>query len=194
MSSNWTNVTVNSDILSEVDQISNYIYEYLYGDIVSKICYYIVLASLLTVGPLLSSTVVFYEHFGADSQKRTILNRIFSAIFINISLGSFIFSILRILRDIYGLLPAYLVTWAIYCVKEIRFSGVLFVTELTCFRFLYIVVWKRMKTINDEFWMRFVAISTYLIALHLVLPAYLSVEGIFEVGEIIQVMHYEGRT
>ena len=194
MTPDGKNLTINYDIQRDIDEVSIQIYEYLYGNAVSHVCYYGLLTLTFIVGPLLCSTIVFYEHFGADSQKRTIINRLCSVIFSNITICSIIWSIVRILRDALGLLPTHLVRMTYFCLETIGLSTVLFATELAIIRFLYIVIWKHMKTINDEFWMRFVAISTYLIALHLVLPRYLSVEGVFEVGEIIQIMHYEGRT
>ena len=192
MSSNWTNVTVNSDIHSEIDDINNYIYEYVYGHVVLKICYFVVRVVILTVGPFLSSTIVYYEHYGADSQKRTILNRLCSVIYINIALHSVIYSILRILRDIFGLLPSGLVTPVILFLQELRFSGVLFATELACFRFLYIVIWKRMKVINDEFWMRVLSMSTHLICTYMCLIIYLLRGGVYEVTGIINIGTYTG--
>ena len=49
----------------------------------------------------------------------------------------------------------------------------MFAAELAMFRFLFIVVWKRMKAIHDDFWMAVLAMSTYLISFYSVLADYL---------------------
>ena len=189
-----TNVsTVNDSINGKSDSDLNDIYEYIYGNTVSYTFYYVVLVLSLTLGPLLCSTIVLYEQFGADRQKRTIINRIVSYIFSNIAINSFIWGLVRILRDVYGLLPAQLVTWIFFFTKFIRISTVLFATELTIFRFLYIVIWKRMKSINDELWMNVFATSTYLIALYFRLAAYSEDYGLDEVGGIIEVTNTSRR-
>ena len=196
MATNYTNATVltaNGSIYGESDSDLNDIYEHLYGNMASYIVYYVVLVLSLTVVPLLCSTIVLYEHFGADSQKRTIINRISSLIFTNIAINSFIWAILRIMRDVYGLLPVTLVAWIFVFTKSIQTSTLLFASELTIFRFLYIVIWKRMKSINDEFWMRVLARSTYLMALYIRLVAFLTGMGLNELGEIIQVTHTSTR-
>lgn len=176
---------------NETDELSNYVYEYLYGPTASYICYYIVLSMIIVVGPMLLIAIVLYEHYGADSQKRTILNRLSSTILIHIILVCVTLGILRILRDIFGLLPAAVGTWCLVFVKEMHYSGILFAGELTCFKFLYIVVWKRMKTINDEFWMRVLGISTYLVGFYMCLIEY-SCGSVYEGAGIIHVASFSG--
>ena len=192
MNTDNENVTIDGSTLTEMDQTSNTIYEYLYGDVVPRISYYIVLVLILFVGTLLSISIVLYEHFGADSQKRTIINRLCSLIFSNIAINSCVWSVLRILRDIFGLLPTYITTWALFVLKTLNMSSVLFATELIIFRFLYIVIWKRMKTINDEFWIRVLAMSTYLIASLHCLASFLLGHP-FTLADIIDVAHHEGK-
>ena len=190
MNTDSQNVTINGSTHTEMPHTSNIIYGYLYGDVVPRISYYVVLALILFMGTLISIAIVLYEHFGADSQKRTIINRLCSLIFSNIAINSCIWTILRILRDILGLLPTPITTWAFFVYKTISVSTILFATELTIFRFLYIVIWKRMKTINDEFWIRVLAMSTYFIASYVCLGTFLLGHP-FTLGDIIDVAHFE---
>ena len=190
MNTDSQNVTINGSTHTEMPHTSNIIYGYLYGDVVPRISYYVVLALILFMGTLISIAIVLYEHFGADSQKRTIINRLCSLIFSNIAINSCIWTILRILRDILGLLPTPITTWAFFVYKTISVSTILFATELTIFRFLYIVIWKRMKTINDEFWIRVLAMSTYFISSYVCLGTFLLGHP-FTLGDIIDVAHFE---
>ena len=86
-------------ISSSIDQ--SVIYDYIYGDIPSRISYYIVIFLIVTVGSFLSLTIVIYENFGADPMKRTIINRLHSLIFSNLVIQFWIWGIFRILRDLY---------------------------------------------------------------------------------------------
>ena len=190
---NVTIVTANNSIYGESDSDLNDTYEYIYGDIASCIWYYTVLVLSLTVGPLLCITIVLYEHFGADSQKRTIINRLVSVIFSNMAINSIIWGLLRILRDAFGLLHFPLVAWILFFHKSIQLSTILFSTALSIVRFLYIVIWKRMKPINDEFWMRVLAMSTYLIAFYVLLVASFYGYAINDVGGIVSVTHARKR-
>ena len=89
-----------------MDHFSEEIYNYLYGQLISRMAYYLVLGIVVVFGPFLGMLMVLFERFGADSQKRTIINRLCSFVFINISIMSFTWSTLRILRDNFGLLTS----------------------------------------------------------------------------------------
>lgn len=182
------------NISSEIDELSStsiFLYEYLYGNVSSRICYYAVIALILFLAPLLCTSIVLYEHFGADRQKRTIINRLSSQFFINIAIQSIIWSIMRILRDVLGLLPTHLITPVIVVSNTMKLSSVLFLTELTVVRFLYIVVWKRMKLINDAFWNAVLMISTYLVAIFLALSVVLGRDHSYDMGHLIDLTYHE---
>ena len=76
------------------------LYQYLYGDVSGKIVLYsnIVISSL--VGPILMIGIVIFEMFGGDSQKRTIVNRLLSALLINTAIWSFLSGIIKTSRDL----------------------------------------------------------------------------------------------
>ena len=180
-SSNFDNLTTSSEIL----------YEYLYGDSFSRIIYYFGIAIVLLLGPLSCTAIVLYERFGADSQKRTIINRLSSLFFTNIAIQSIIWSILRILRDSLGLLPTHLITPVILVSHSIKLSTMLFITEITVLRFMYIVVWKRMRTLNDDFWGIVLAISTYLVAIYLAISVFLTRNNTYNMGNVVALTNYE---
>ena len=174
---------------SNFDSIT--VYEYLYGDYSQRIPYYIVLILILLVGPLLCITIVFYEYFSSDRQKRTILNRLSSHIFLNIAINSFIWSILRILRDILGLLNTSFITPVVLFSGGIWISSTLFITELTVSLFLYIVIWKRLRAIDDDFWNCVVLLSNILIAIYFCTGIHLCGSHGYDTGYIIDVIHIE---
>ena len=127
-------------LASPTDQ--NDIYEYIYGDLPSRASYYAIIFLVVTVGTFLSLTIVIYEQFGADPMKRTIINRLYSLVFSNLAVNFWIWGTLRILRDIYGLLPSQKMTWVFCIAQSIALSSFLFTTELTILRYLYIVIWR----------------------------------------------------
>ena len=167
------------------------IYEYMYGDDISYAIYYSALVLILVVGPVLCLTIVLYEHYGGDRQKRTIINRLASLIFTNIALQSCIWSILRIMRDMFGLLPTNMTTVAAMFAVTVQISSLFFVTELTIFRFLYIVVWRRMKTIEDDFWNFVLTVSTALVSVYYVLAFYICGDKNYDMGYITDITEYE---
>ena len=169
------------------------IYEYMYGDHHSYIIYYSAIVLILVAGPSLCLTIVLYERFGGDRQKRTIINRLCSLIFTNIAIQSCIWSILRIMRDMFGLLPAHIINVVGLFSMIVENSTLFFVTELTLFRFLYIVVWRRMKTIEDDFWNVVLTASTYLIAIWMALAFHLCVGPRYDLNQIVDVTQYEDK-
>ena len=179
------------DDIEESNFNSIAVYEYLYGGYFQRISYYVVLILILLVGPFLSITIVFYEYFGSDRQKRTILNRLSSHIFLNIAINSVIWSILRILRDTLGLLNTSLITPVALFSGGIWISSTLFITELTVSRFLYIVIWKRLRAINDDFWNCVVLLSNILVAVYFCIGIHLCGSHGYDTGYIIDVIYLE---
>ena len=159
------NVTTNvSGQFNETDESSILVYQHLYNDNLSRIWYNATLILTLLGGAILCPTIVIYENFGLDRKKRTLINRICSLIFTNISINTCIWSILRILRDNFGLLNKQFITPVALFSNSVWISTTLFITELFIVRFLYIVIWKRMRTLNDEFWNAVLICSNVLIS------------------------------
>ena len=163
----------------------------MYDNHTSHMLYYSVLVSILVLGPLLCLMIVLYERYGGDRQKRTIINRLSSLIFTNIALQSCICSILRIMRDNFGVLPSHITNNIGLISQTLRMSSLLFFTELTIFRFLYIVVWKRMKAIQDDFWDLVLTSSTFLMAMYFSLSLHLCGDQTYDMGQLIDITEYK---
>ena len=180
-SNNYRNLTTesvnitNSSLRSEeMEAITIAVYEYLYNtNFAFVLFYYVLLLIILIVGPFLCVTIVLYENFGSDRQKRTIINRLSSHAFLNIAISSFIWSIIRIIRDNVGLLSHSLAESITIISVVVWISATFFITEMVIFRFLYIVVWRRMKEINDEFWHYILLLSNILISITFAIGNYL---------------------
>ena len=159
--SNDTNYVNNSAIM---------LYEHIYGTTERKILLYISLFLVYVVGPLLALGIVLYENFGSDRQKRTIVNRLLSFGVGNIAVYCVLSGTFRVIRDVCGLLDYRMMVWINSFTLIFKLSGVFFYTEMTICRFLFIVVWKRIKVMDDDFFMRVLGLSTYTITI--ILPSF----------------------
>ena len=132
---------MNYSYVTEVfDNRSVILYDYLYGDVTGKTTLYIniLLSSLL--GPTLMFGIVIFEMFGGDSQKRTIMNRLLSAIFINCAILSIILGICRIARDVVGPFDYNTALFFRISASFFKLAAYFFYNSLTICRFLFIVV------------------------------------------------------
>ena len=154
-----------SNITEEIENKTELLYDFLYGDTSGKIILYsnIVLCSL--IGPILMLGIVAFEMFGGDSQKRTIVNRLLSAVLINISIIGVIAGFTRVIRDVDGLIDFKLAMFLTLSTKFLRNAAIMLYNVLTIFRFLFIVVWKRMTGVHDKFWFYFIWCTAYLLSL-----------------------------
>ena len=146
------------------DENANLLYEHLYGTIEGKIVLYGSLFLTSVIGPLLAIGIVIFETFGGDSQKRTIVNRLLSIGLGNFAVYSVLVGIVRVVRDICGLLDFQIMVWIELFISFWKLPGILFYNQMTVSRYLFIVVWKRMKILDDQFWFVFLSLSTYLIS------------------------------
>lgn len=140
------------------------LYQYLYGDVSGKIVLYsnIVVSSL--VGPILMVGIVMFEMFGGDSQKRTIVNRLLSALLINTAIWSVLLGITKASRDIIGLLDHNTALFLQISARLFSNAAYIFYNILTIIRYLFIVVWKRMRGFQDKFWSSVFCISAYTLS------------------------------
>lgn len=138
---------VNDTVLNNQSEMA---YQYLYGGVEGKICLYLYLVLSMGVGSVLSGGIVYYENFGGDPQKRSILNRLLSMILVCLMMFAISKGTWRIVRDVNGLLSYDLCLWIQFCGYWLKLCIMLFYCELTILRHLFIVVWKRMRVINDE--------------------------------------------
>ena len=187
------NITNSSLRSEEMEAITIAVYEYLYNtNLACSLLYYGLLLIILIIGPFLCLTIVLYENFGSDRQKRTIINRLSSHGFLNIAISSVIWSIIRIIRDNVGLLSHSLAESITLISVVVWISATFFITEMVIFRFLYIVVWRRMKEINDEFWHYILLLSNILISVNFAIGNYLCGHSGYDKMSMIDVFQKGG--
>ena len=163
-----TNYASYSDMSNDTNYSNSsaiVLYEHIYGTVEGKVVLYISLFLVYVVGPLLAIGIVLYENFGGDRQKRTIVNRLMSFGVGNFAVYCLLTGTFRVIRDVCGLLDYRMMVWIISFAHTFKLSGVFFYTEMTICRFLFIVVWKRIKIMDDDFFMRFLGLSTYTISI-----------------------------
>ena len=168
---NDTTRMLNETLLADENAIK--FYEYLYGDTQGKIVLYLNLLLGHAVGPLLALGIVFFECCGGDPQKRTIVNRLLSLFLGNFAIYCAMAGIIRIIRDLHGLLDYNLMVWVTLVGRCMKVSGILFYDQLTITRFLYIVVWKRIREINDPLLIWILGLTTYATASALLVCVFL---------------------
>ena len=158
-----------SNLTSVLDENSELFYSHLYGTAEEKVILYVTLFHTSVIGPILCFGIVLFEMFGGDSQKRTIVNMILSATLCNLGIVGVIMGILRGMRDIFGLLEFQdFVAGVLILQGFFKVSLFIFYTLLTITRYLFIVVWKRMRGVEDKFWGAFLTSATYLMSLLMV--------------------------
>ena len=144
-------------------------YDKLFGNPTAKFAQIVFLTLTYLIGPILLSGIIAYEKYGGDPQKRNIINRLQSLGAASIIMGSIIHGTVFILRELFGLIDFDVMIWieCLFCM--FCCNALLFFAEMSVFHLLYIVVWKRVKVINDEFWACFWSTSTSLISFWVVL-------------------------
>ena len=155
--------TTNSIELSgfATDVELNNMHEHLYSGMWGKVGYFFMVFINHIVGPILLLGIIIFETFGGDPQKRNVINRLVSLCCANLILASTLLGVCRVWRELFGLIDVQIMTW-IDWVDQICLVGVtLFVNEMTILRYLYIVVWKRVRGLDDRFWTLFLSILTY---------------------------------
>ena len=134
-------------------------YNYLYGDTSGKIVLISNLIISSIIGPTLMIGIVIFEVLGGDSQKRTILNRLLSACLINAAISFIGIGIMRVIRDAFGLFDYNIALTLRLFIRFFGNSAYIYYNVLTIFRYLFIVVWKRMRGVQDKFWSYFIWFS-----------------------------------
>ena len=104
--------------------------------------------------------IIIFEKKGGDPQKRNVLNRLQSMALTNAMLYCIIIGICRLWREIFGLIDFSYIIWVECSVSVFSSNFVFLISEMTIIRYFYIVVWKRVKEIDDEFWACFLNIAT----------------------------------
>jgi len=135
-------------------------HEQLYDNIPAKLIYVIILFTIHIIGPILISGIIIFEKNGGDPQKRNVINRLFSRALTNVILFTIVVGCSRVCREVFGLLD-FNVMLIFECIGYVSLSNVImFFNEMTIIKYLHIIVWKRVKGINDEFWALFLSAIT----------------------------------
>ena len=155
------NDTQDADSGEDLYLKNKVLYNYLYGDIEWKIILYTTIFLIMFVGPILMFGIVVFEIFGGDSQKRTIINRLLSGFLINAAIFGIMIGVSRIVRDCYGLVDSRLSLFIRVARMNSKIASYMFFFCLTIWRYLFIVVWKRMRGVQDNFFSTFISLSIY---------------------------------
>ena len=117
---------------------------------------------LSNFGNILQLSIVHYEKFGHDPQKRSLPNRVFSYNTILFVIVFTIHSNILISRTLFG--PVGIVITEIrYYLFTSAISALLGATEIMFFRCVMIFSWKKYAMINDEFFATFLNIFNVMI-------------------------------
>ena len=155
------NDTQDADSGEDLYLKNKVLYNYLYGDIEWKIILYTTIFLIMFIGPILMFGIVVFEIFGGDSQKRTIINRLLSGFLINAAIFGIMIGVSRIVRDCYGLVDSRLGLFIRVARMNVKIACYMFFFCLTIWRYLFIVVWKRMRGVQDNFFSTFISLSIY---------------------------------
>ena len=155
---------MNSDVIEEFEDQNSILYDHLYGDMTGKTILYVNILLSSLIGPILMFGIVIFEIFGGDSQKRTIMNRLLSALLINSAILGIICGIFRVARDVVGPFDYNTALFFRISASFFKLAAYFFYNSLTICRFLFIVVWKRMRGIQDKFWAYFLWLLAYVLS------------------------------
>ena len=132
-------------------ELHNY-HDDLFQSIPAKISYYVFVFITHVIGPTLMAGIISFEKWGGDSQKRNVINRLFSYALANLLVFTCLIGICRMWRDSVGVIDSKIMIW-IECFGYISVTNfLLFTNQMAVLKYLYIVVWKRVKELDDGFW------------------------------------------
>ena len=136
------------------------LHDEMYGSLGSKIGYYILLIISHIIAPVLLAGMIAYEKRGGDPQKRNIINRLQSIGIINQILFTLIVGLVRFWREVFGLIDLDVMIWIDGFACIFLHNLIITFDEMTIIQFFYIVVWKRVKRIDDKFWASSISVMT----------------------------------
>lgn len=155
------------EVMTSTNFQLNVMHENLYGGTWGKIGYFFMMFANHIVGAAMLSGIIIFETFGGDPQKRNVINRLLSLYCANALLVGSLVGVCRVWRELSGLIDVQIMIWIDWATQIAIKSSVLFWNEMTILRFLYIVVWKRVRGFDDRFWTLFLTILTYSWAFYL---------------------------
>ena len=150
---------------NSTDFLLNELNENLYGTTVAKVGYGFMLILNHFLGPILLSGIVLFEMNGGDPQKRNLINMLHSIALINLIIFSLLLGGCKLWRQIVGLIEfdtIVVVEWIVYTSIS---NIVLLMDAMTFLKYLHIIVWKRVKGLNDGFLALFLGLTILLTSL-----------------------------
>ena len=135
-------------------------YDKLYENLPAKIAYLFLVFFACFVGPTLIYGIVLFEGKDGDPQKRNVINRLFSVALINEILFSLLLGSCKVWRMLFGLISSDVMIWIEGFGYIFINNFILFINEITIFRYLHIIVWKRVRGLDDRFWAFFLSAAT----------------------------------
>ena len=127
-------------------------HENFYSATLSKTAYAFILFMTHVIGPILLSGIIIFEKKGGDPQKRNIINRLLSLALTNQIIYTTLVGTSKICREIFGLISFETMIWVEFLGYIALNNVLLFLNEMTIMKYLNIIVWKRVKGLNDSFW------------------------------------------
>ena len=96
------------------------------------------------------------------------MNRLLSRTLINFSIGTILMGLCRLWGTCFGPANIQIARCILVVLQLLGTTALLFYNQQTIFRYLYIVIWKRMRVVEDDFWIHFLTALNYMIVVPLV--------------------------
>ena len=158
---NQSELSLNSTEYLQIDSFHVYLNQHL----AAKISYYFLLLVIHILGPILILGIISFERKEGDPQKRNVINRLFSMALINAILLCILIGGCRTWGIMIGLISSNTMFWIEFFGYILCNNVMLFMNEMTILRYLHIIVWKRVKDLDDEFWAFVLSITTFGVSL-----------------------------
>ena len=141
----------------------------LYGSTVAKIGFGFMVGINHVIGPILMLGIVLFEMNGGDPQKRNLINMLQSIALINLILFTCLLGGCKIWRQAVGLIQ-FDTMKILERVGYVMLANIILLTDqMTILKYLHIIVWKRVKGLNDGFLAYFCGFTTLLWSLTITL-------------------------
>ena len=130
----------------------------------AKVGYFMGMFLVHVVGTLLMGGIVVFETFGGDSQKRNIMNLLLTVLLMVIIVNNILIGSCRVWRDLVGLVNGDVMRVFIALSHIFTINWFLLYDEMTLFHYLYVVIWKRIRVLDDKFWLHVLVMTNFLVS------------------------------
>ena len=164
------NETFAFDVIeNSTDFFLNKLNDDLYGSTAAKIGFGFMLGIIHVIGPILMLGIVLFEMNGGDPQKTNLINMLQSLALINLIIFTCLLGGCKIWRQAVGLIQFDTMKILESVGYVILSNIILLMDQMTILKYFHIVVWKRVKGLNDEFLAYFCRFTTLLWSLTITL-------------------------